>query len=390
MITPSTPRQTLLRHIHALSVQIGVRPATSEGERAAADYVQAKLTRLGFIDSQRQEFQASPRLSHKSIPAFLLVIMPLLIGLRRGRFWQIVGGLVAVIGGLNLPSLWRLRPMPWEAMLPRGESQNVIAIAPSTQKPHKKIVLLAHLDTGYHRLSAHPRFVGLFPLVADGSIIAAMASGLLSLAGLLWPLRLLGALGLGVGAGVILADELQGGIEGANDNASGIAVALGIAEGLRAEPLQHTEVWFAFTGSEQSGLGGVGHLLATQGDKLSDALFINLKMVGSGELCWATRQGLGAFGGYQPRFGLVPIAERAATARPELGVMGKPMAMIDDLSAIMDWGFSGITITGYDRVTGYSPNAHRQSDSARLIDPDTVDRALQFVAEMIRQIDMSE
>lgn len=381
--------ENLMNHIRALSVEIGARPATSIAEKQAAAYVEGELKRL-HIETERQTFQTNARLSQKAVPGFLLVVISLLVGLRRGRFWQILGGLVAVIGGLNLPSIWRLRPMFWEYGMPRRESHNIIGRLTPTGTRHRKIVLMAHLDTSYHRLSANPALVGLFPLIADGTIAASIVTGVLSIAGMFRPIRALGALGMAAGTGLIVADELGGGISGANDDASGVAVALGIAKALRDEPLQETEVWFAFTGSEQSGVGGAQALLEKFGGSLSDALFINIKMVGSGEVCWATRQGLGVFGGYQPRYGLVPIAERAAAARPELGVMGKPMLLIDDLSAIADWGFSGITISGYDRQTGMSPNLHQNSDQIEAIDPQTLERAAQFVMEMIRQLDSSD
>jgi hypothetical protein len=381
--------QHLMRHIRALSVEIGARPATSPAEAQAAAYVESELNRLQ-IETQRQPFATNARLSQKAVPAFLLCAAALLIGLRRGRFWQIAGGLIAIVGGLNMPSVWRLRPMFWEYGMPRRDSQNVIGKLSPAGKRHKKIVVMAHLDTSYHRQSAHPALVGLFPILADGTAITPILTGLLSVAGLFRPLRWLGMLGMFGGAGAVIADELSGGSSGANDNASGVAVALGIAEALRENPLEETEVWFVFTGSEQSGVGGTQALLEKHGSTLSDALFINLKMVGAGEVAWATQQGLGLFGRYEPRYGLLPIAERAAAAHPELGVMGKPMLFIDDLTAIVDWGFSGITITAYDRLTGQPPNLHRNTDRFEAIDPQTLERASAFVLEMIRQLDSSE
>jgi hypothetical protein len=66
------------------------------------------------------------------------------------------------------------------------------------------------------------------------------------------------------------------------------------------------------------------------------------------------------------------------------------MLLIDDLSPIADWGFSGITIAGYDRLTGYAPHIHQKSDQIEAIEPETLERAAQFVLEMIRQLDASE
>ncbi len=381
---PTFDAERLLTHIRALAEP---RPAGSAAERRAAQFVMDRLTAYGLADVQQQEFKSTARLSAKATPAFLIIAAGLLVGLRRGRLWQVVGGLLASIGGLNLANVWRLRPMPWESAFRVHTSQNVLGRIPASADRRRRVVILAHLDSSPHRLSAHPRLTGYFPLVADGSIIGAVVGGLLSVVGILWPLRALGGLGMLFGAGALLADEANGESSGANDNASGVAVALIVADALRAEPLQHTELWLAFTGAEQAGANGVLALVEQHGEAFSDALFINLKAVGAGELAWATREGLGILSSYGPRFGLLPVAERAAAAHPELGIMGKPMNIIDDLTVIQDWGFSGITLTGYDRVTGEVPNLHRASDTLEALQPETLVRAAQFVREILLQID---
>jgi hypothetical protein len=374
-------------HLRALSIGIGARRATTRQERIAAEYIQSQLNRLGVRDVTTQPFRTIPRIFWKAAPGYLLASLGLLWGCGRGRWRQISGGLFAIVAGFSLPSVWRLRTMAWERIAPQGDSQNVIAWIPAAGSQRKKIVLLAHLDTSAHRISASPRFVGVFPLIADGSVVAAVIGGLLSIAGLFPPVQALLGIGLLGGVGVQVLDEVLGGIPGANDNASGVAVALGMIDQLRMERLQNTEIWVIFTGAEQSGGGGIKRVLEQYADRLSDALFINLKMVGSGELAWATRQGVGISGSYEPRYGLLPIAERVAANHPELGVVGKPILLIDDLSTVREWGFTGITVTGYDPVTGHAPNLHQRSDTVERINPATLERAAKFVWEMIRELD---
>lgn len=382
--------EAMLRHIRALADQIGHRPPTSAEEREAADYVAAQLSLMGYASVINQPFQSIARISQKVAPGFMLVCLGLLIGLRRGRIWQFTGGLVAVIGGLNLPSVWRLRPMPWEMAMPRAYSQNVIATVQPTGTRHRKIVVMAHLDTSFNRISAHPPLIPWFGAAADGTVITSVVTGLLSIADALRPARILGLVGMLFGVAAVAADEATGGTPGGNDDASGVAVSLALAQYLKAHPMKNTEVWFVFTGCEQSGTAGARALLEKYGSALSDALFINLKGVGRGELCWATQQGVGLFAGYRPRYGLIPIAERAAAARPDLAVIGKPMTFIDDLSVIMDWGFSGITIAGYERTTGHLPGLHQRDDTASHVAAEVLDRSAQFVREMIHQIDNAD
>ena len=70
---------------------------------------------------------------------------------------------------------------------------------------------------------------------------------------------------------------------GANDNASGVGTILALAERLKGQPLEHTEIWLAFTGCEESGCDGVLALIKEHGNALREALFIDFEMVGIGD-----------------------------------------------------------------------------------------------------------
>ena len=70
---------------------------------------------------------------------------------------------------------------------------------------------------------------------------------------------------------------------GANDNASSVGTILALAERLRDQPLQNTEIWLAFTGCEESGCDGMLSLIKEHGNELREALFIDFEMVGIGD-----------------------------------------------------------------------------------------------------------
>lgn len=52
-------------------------------------------------------------------------------------------------------------------------------------------------------------------------------------------------------------------------------------------PLEHTEVWLAFTGAEEVGSVGMHVLLDRCGEQLRDAYFLDFEMVGRGS--WPMR-----------------------------------------------------------------------------------------------------
>lgn len=71
---------------------------------------------------------------------------------------------------------------------------------------------------------------------------------------------------------------------GATDNASGSAVALALAERLRAQPLQHHHVQVAFWDLEEEGLRGAAAYIADKREK--PALYVNFDVFGWGDSLW--------------------------------------------------------------------------------------------------------
>lgn len=82
-------------------------------------------------------------------------------------------------------------------------------------------------------------------------------------------------------------------VDSANDNASAVACALGLAEHLKTEPLEHTEVWLAFTGAEEVGCLGIHALLGAYSETLRDAWFLDFEMVSTDEIAYVTLRSRG-------------------------------------------------------------------------------------------------
>ena len=145
---------------------------------------------------------------------------------------------------------------------------------------------------------------------------------------------------------------------GANDNASGVALLLALAERVARDPLPYTVV-FAALGAEEVGLVGAQALAAAFGDGLGAVRFVlNFDMAASGE------DGLVAFGGrdhpdlferlvaVNEPLGLGPLVARsnrpnsdhavfAAQGVPALYLLTKdgtqPYHALDDVPETLDW-----------------------------------------------------
>ncbi|MDI6843157.1 MAG: hypothetical protein QMC94_01985 [Anaerosomatales bacterium] len=232
----------LAEHVRELAGTIGPRPATTDAEAQAADYIERVLKARG-LEVERQEFDA-PRKDALAFAAehALSIVAAVLV---RWAPWasMLLGVAAAVLLWLDLDLRRGLA-----RFLPKGPSQNVIARhVPKARRGERprKVVIVAHYDTGFATLDATPSFVkragairaltlGATALVPLAALLAA-----LKVAGgseIVWYVSLvLGAvllLPLAVRLHALIAPPVDGG----NDNASGVAAMLGVMERIVPEP----------------------------------------------------------------------------------------------------------------------------------------------------------
>lgn len=385
----------LLEPIRHLSVTIGPRRPASAGERAAAAYV---LDTIRQINSRweviNQPFRSVDGLRYRLAPLAALAGLSLLAGLRRRQRTQIIAGLLCT--GLSVISrdAFLARSMIWETWLPRGESQNIIVRILPRRRVQRRVVFVAHLDAGRHRLTTDPRVVRWLPYTLGGITLMALVGGVLSmLAGKRGRWRglraLLGLSALGA-AGLAVADESGPDTCGAIGNASGVAVLIGLARTLAKHPLETTEVVLAFTGSGTATATGADMLATTFGEAWRDALWVVVANVGAGELCWVTRHGISPYAYYYPHPNAVHVIERVADARPDLGLMGKPVLTLDEVALLRDRDLRAVALMGYDRVTGLIPHWRQASDTVHTLMPETVERAAHACWTTARVLDDSD
>ncbi|MCJ7622600.1 MAG: M28 family metallopeptidase [Anaerolineaceae bacterium] len=383
--------KAIFSHVEALAGDIGPRGTGTRGEAQAADYVADILASLG-LPIEWQEFQAVG-----SQNAFPLAIdfMALL-----GVIIYPLGGVVTrwVAAGLTLAApllLWQtirtssslLRPL-----LPKVGSRSVITHIEPHNERQQHTVILAHLDTNRCRLAWQAATVRYLEPLAYLTLGVLASLGLIYLCGALledpgwlWQASLLSA---GYVLGTIITlwrDDRTPYSPGAHDNAASVAVALELAARLTANPLTKTEVWFAFTGAEETDHAGLYSLLNTYQTPLQDACFIGLEGVGSGDIVYLTKQGLCAH--YYPEPVLLALAERAAARRADLGVRAAQMTMEDEVGTLRRRGYRAICIAGRDPATRTLPHWHRPDDTPDTVSPEVLDTAVEYLMAFLGEID---
>jgi len=191
---------------------------------------------------------------------------------------------------------------------------------------------------------------------------------------------LIGALGTAAAADVWRSPT----VAGANDNLSGVAALVALAEMLRAQPLPQLRVLLVSCGAEETLQDGVRAFIARHRDGLEPArtLFVNLDTVGSPHLAMLEGEGpiwMEDYAGPRLRDQLAACAERLeiplrrgfrARASTDSVIPSRAGYPIATLVSTTDWGPPA--------------NYHLPSDIPANLDYDTVAAATRLVYELAR------
>lgn len=383
----------LMEHIAFLCKKLPPRQPTTSGERQAAEYVHAMLQKLG-IESRIETFKGIPTLGLPGVLAVLIGLLAIPFGWTGLPFGKWVAGILMLVCGLTMYQLYATIPPFFSKWIERWDSWNAIAQIKPVHAPKRRIYLLGHLDANKQRFLLPTPDPRLLKPSQTFSILIPVVVGLTFWSEALfgWNLFWVQAAALGflaISIGMLLFDETQPTVEGANDNASAISILLGIAETLKAQPTQNSEVILLFTGCEEVGHHGLKDYLQRHQPPAENAYWIDLELVGAGDICYATRHGVTYLTEYQPGSEILRLAQKTTQQHPELNVTGREMLILEEVATLRHAGHNALCIMGYDEH-GYLPLWHRLSDQMENLEPATLQRAAHFTWELIQTIDRLE
>ncbi len=395
MTGPTDYSQIALNHIRHLAETIGPRGSTTPQERQAAEYARDVLQRLG-INARLEPF-CSARSTYR--PFVMAFGVALLGGLLYAVTRHPAAALLAA--ALNALSAWGMFAEldfsdNWlRRLLPTGPSQNVVGVVPAREETRRRVVLLGHVDTHrtpifYSSPTWHKLFIALVGGTFVSLIVGAVAYALLALSGWGWLHWVAGLAAAAQLFGLVMcvhADMTPFG-PGANDNASGAATGLALAECLTREPLRYTEVWPVVNGCEELGCYGAAALVEAHGDELRDAYFIALDQVGAGDPGFLSRDGLLRKYPIDPE--LLTIARQVAGGRPDLRAFEHPGIAYTDTAILLKRGFHAFTIDALPRGEAGALHWHQLSDTVDKIELDCLRRVHEFAWEMLQRLDREE
>ena len=228
----------VMEHVHQLAGVIGPRPATTDAEVQAADYIEDVFGARG-LDVERQEFDCPRTHSWAFVIYHALTIGAAALSLVWSWPALVLAVLVAVVLRLDLDTHFGV-----SRFLPKGPSQNVIARHVPRQRRGermKRVIVVAHYDSAVSSLANSPGMAKNATLMLQLTTWATIATPAVIFAGALpfaaawkpWT----GYAAIAASAYLIVPlfihvhRQLLGhATDGANDNASGVAAMLGVME----------------------------------------------------------------------------------------------------------------------------------------------------------------
>jgi hypothetical protein len=289
----------------------------------------------------------------------------------------------------------------------RRASQNVVARGRNPDAP-ARVFITAHYDSARSGAAFEPKRVARasrlskrlpFPIAPFrvlfwslavllpvlGLRMAGVDSNLVSLIQLIPTLILL------VGAFMLTDIELSNVVPGANDNASGVATALSLAEELDADPPDNLDVWILLTGAEECQMEGMRSFIRSHRKSIDReaSYFIVLDAVGAGTVRYETGEGLAVTYDLDRRLAELCAAIADADRQNGNRFNARPWRSgfaTDALPArISKLRATAITCLADGSIL--PAHYHRPDDVPRRIDRKALDRAHDFVAELVLALD---
>src|SRR5271166_1591826 len=391
---PAWLEQELSEVVHALAGY--ERASATDGERRAAEWIAARIDRLGYdaaVEVERAHggywwplglLNAGVALTglaarHARLRRTRLLLAALSAG-AAAAIWDEVGG----------GRLWFRR-----ALLPHRDTFNMVAEA-GDPDGRETVVVVAHHDAAHSGLVFHPSLPRLFaerlPELHERStqslpIMYATWLGpvMVALGSALARARLLraGSL-LSASAALAMADIARSKVvPGANDNLSAVAVLVALARSLAERPAPGVRVLLLSTGSEESFMEGMQGFMRRHRPTLDTArtTVLCLECLGGPTLTLVEAEGMLRMRHYSDG-----ARRRLAEAGDKVGVelvRGlRTVAATDALIALRN-GYDAATLASIDE-TKFPANYHWPSDTPENLDWDTVERAYAVVDRFIR------
>lgn len=182
----------------------------------------------------------------------------------------------------------------------------------------------------------------------------------------------------------LLLCRLTGGyINGANDNGTGVALLLALAERFGRHPLPGADLVFLLTGAEEVGNRGMKAFIRSNRLDRATTRFINLDNLGGGTLHYLTGEGMLRVQPYGTE--LLALAGRMAADMPgRVRARGNLLLPTDGLIPALA-GYEVISFLAFGE-RGELPDYHWYTDTPERVDQELLSFAESFIGEYVQRV----
>lgn len=394
MTTPTSSHpqvSTWLNHVCTLSVDIGPRGPTYEGERKGAEYAKSEFERIG-LEAHWESFQSARSIFLPHVLGSLLMLLAFAIFPLGGQLTAILAAALSLLVIITELLELGFKDNLFRHIVPKAESQNVFAVIPPAGEHQRDLVLVGHLDSQRTPIFFRsPRWVKIYDIFTTVIFITYIGQVVLyTLAifvpfGWIWYATIPSALCAVIMAAFFIEADLSPFTAGANDNATAVGMVLTLAEELKKQPLRHTRVFAVCTGCEEVQHYGMIDWYKRHRRELINPQAIVFEMLGVDGPAWLTREGI--IVPFKPDPGLASACQQLAADHPEWGaypskISGGNTEMADAVRA----NVPAITIFGQTR-DGVAPYWHQKEDTYDKMKPDVMQRTWEFTRALIAKLD---
>ena len=375
----------------------GRGPGT-DAERRASIWLGDELARTGR-DVRIEPFWCRPNTAMAHMWHVALAIAGSLIAIPS----HTVGAVVVAIALVSIVADATVGMSLGRRLTLEHASQNVIATLPRATSQPVRLIITANYDAGRAALAYRNVFratsARLRKLLGDRApgwiawitIATAwlLATAILRIAGVskstVGAVQVIPTIGLVIATPLLL--DLAGAdwSPGANDNASGVAVAMSLASALDAAPPAGVAVDLVLTGAGEGGGIGLRRYLRANRRTLqpSNAVIVGIAPTGGGRPRWWV--GDGQFLPLRTSATLRRLAAQTAAGEPHLNAAPNRGRGATPALPALQRRLPAIAIGCLDD-RGLAPRSHRPDDIPEHIDPKAMDDAVQFALMLIDAI----
>ena len=364
------------------------RASGSNNERKAAEHILHFMRNIGLV-ANIDEFKSQQRMTGElvTIMSFFLIEVVLYF------YVPILSFIAGLIGLILFWGYFTTRFKPLAPLFRHSTSSNVVGSFINSNAPFK-VIFTAHYDTARSGPLWNPKTVANFRLnflIGFVVLILIQLSTLIrlfSIDGFIFKLlMLLGGIYVLGNIGVLIISGLTGDlVQGASDNASGVAVMLDLAARLKEIPMPEIEFWFVATGSEEVGAIGTVSFMKNYAEDISkdNTYFINFDNLGKGIPHYFVGEGMLNF--YKFSTELIHAAEQTSQLNQfrEITPAKYKLAYTDAIAPTCR-GYHAILFLALDE-RGLIPNWHWHTDTMENLDMSVPQLTSDFAFEMVMQL----